>query len=231
MAIKNKKSFILSWTKLDPKVKKEFQKNIQLLSKINMDSLPKELKKTLATKYIKKCTNCQKLNSSINELKHELLELKIQNKKNEDIFKEKASNFSKKAKEAIAKQKKDFLDKQHSEINELKKYACSDLLVSILGPINNIRLAIGSGKEQNSQELKNYLIGFEMLINQLEQQLFNEGLSIIKPKVGDKFDPNFHSALSSINNKQYKEKIVEVKKNGYMLHDRVIIPAIIIAGK
>ena len=113
----------------------------------------------------------------------------------------------------------------------MNKYKAADLLENILIPIKNIKTALNVGKRQESKELKNYLVGFEMLVSQLESILFDIGLTLIEPKIGEKFNPKFHNAMSSESNKKYKDKIVKIKEHGYILHDRVLIPANVIIGK
>jgi molecular chaperone GrpE len=172
-----------------------------------------------------------KLTTKITELNKSLDEVKIHRMNDANIFKKKALNFGKQAQEEIQKFKAKYHLKNEKQLEDIQKYKAADVLEVILEPINNIKTAIKVGKKQDSAELKNYLIGFEMLVAQLESKLYDEGVILINPNIGDNFDPKIHTALSTISDQKNKNKIVELKKYGYMLHDRVLIPATVIIGK
>ncbi|ASP28505.1 molecular chaperone GrpE (heat shock protein) [Spiroplasma corruscae] len=103
----------------------------------------------------------------------------------------------------------------------IKKYGGEKLASNILPAIDMFRSVISSSPE--NPEIKNYLMGFEMIINQIDQALSNSGVSIIEVKEGDDFNPEIHSAIEQIETDKYSSgKITNVISNGYKLHDRVI---------
>lgn len=223
-----------SWKNITKTQRESIERSIDILEenlkKINTSTLPNSIKVKLNS-----FTNQEKLNKKlslkISELKLAIEELKLAKIKDAETYKEKAIHFGHKAQAEIKKFKEKFYKKNEETIQELQKYKSAEILEQILPEINSIKMAINVGKKQDSYELKNYLVGFEMLLNQLEAKLFDEGVSLINPKIGDNFDPKFQTALSTIKSKKQKNKIIEVKKYGYMLHDRVLIPAIVIIGK
>ena len=223
-----------SWKKLTNEQRESIEKSINLLKenfkKIDTSTLPNSIK-TKLNSFTKNEELTKKLSLKVNELKLAIEELKLAKLKDAETYKAKAIHFGSKAQEEIKKFKEKFYKKHEDDIQELQKYKSAELLEQILPQINSIKMAINVGKKQDSNELKNYLIGFEMLMNQLEAKLFDEGVSLIHPKVGETFDPKFQTALSTVENKKQKNKIIEVKKFGYMLHDRVLIPAIVVIGK
>ena len=75
--------------------------------------------------------------------------------------------------------------------------------------------------------MKNFLIGFQMLANQIVDIMKKDGLTEIEAK--DKaFDPNVHQAIS----KEHVEgvepgMVLEVLQTGYKYKDRIIRPAMV----
>ena len=73
-----------------------------------------------------------------------------------------------------------------------------------------------------SDEIKNFLKGYEMIYNQLMEVLKSQGVEVIKTE-GEEFDPNFHQAVMTVKDDNFKTNmIVEELQKGYKLKDRVI---------
>ncbi|AKX34396.1 molecular chaperone GrpE (heat shock protein) [Spiroplasma litorale] len=103
----------------------------------------------------------------------------------------------------------------------VKKYAGEKLAANILPAIDMFRSVLKTSPD--NPEIKNYLMGFEMIINQIDQALTNSGISIIAVKEGDDFDPEIHSAIEQIETDKYSSgKVTNVISNGYKMYDRVI---------
>ena len=64
----------------------------------------------------------------------------------------------------------------------------------------------------------------------LVDALTSEGVSEIEPKVGDKFDFNTMEAVEAIE-AETPDLIQEVRRKGYMLHDRIIKHAQVVVTK
>ncbi|AKU80042.1 nucleotide exchange factor GrpE [Spiroplasma turonicum] len=108
-----------------------------------------------------------------------------------------------------------------NEYLNIKKYAGEKLASNILPAIDMFRSVLNSSPE--NPEIKNYLMGFEMIVSQIDQALSNSGISRIDVKEGDDFDPELHSAIEQIETEKFSSgKITNVISNGYKLHDRVI---------
>ncbi len=107
-----------------------------------------------------------------------------------------------------------------------KKYASLSLVADLVNPID--MLVKVCSIEQQSPEMNNFLIGFNMIANQLVDILKQDGLSIIEASKDTDFDPIIHQAVS----KEAVEgvssnKIIEVLQTGYKYKDRVIKPAMV----
>ena len=81
--------------------------------------------------------------------------------------------------------------------------------------------------EVDDDKLKNYLIGFKMISNQIYQVLEDDGLKEIKA-LNEKFDPNYHYAVEKENNKEIEDGIItEVINIGYTYKERILRPAMV----
>ena len=82
----------------------------------------------------------------------------------------------------------------------------------------------------DNEVLRNFLIGFQMIDNQIHGVLEEEGVK--KIKVDGKFDPRYHNALE-VDYDETKEEgeILAVLKDGYMYKDRVLVPTAVKVNK
>ena len=202
----------------------------ELKDKTNKNNLEKKENKKINYKIENKLKKEQikKLEQKIIDLTKQNLELKFENKKNEMEFKDIAKTFQDKAQVQINQIRKETNQKLEIEKEHIKKYGSQKIIESIIEPILNIEQAIISGKK--NENVYAYVVGFEMLLNQLYAELESHGVKIINPKIGQEFDPNSHYAISTIQGKQ-KNKIFKINKKGVQLHDRVLKPATVIINK
>ena len=83
-----------------------------------------------------------------------------------------------------------------------------------------------------SPEIQNYVIGFQMITNQLTDILKNEGLAPIEAKVGVEFDPKTMQAVETSNLADVDDnKVTKVMQPGYMYKDRILRPAMVVVNK
>ncbi|GHU06049.1 protein GrpE [Betaproteobacteria bacterium] len=69
--------------------------------------------------------------------------------------------------------------------------------------------------------------GSELTLKQLAAAFEKSGLKEINPD-GEKFDPNFHQAISMIESEQEAGTVVTVLQKGYLIAERVLRPALVI---
>ena len=118
--------------------------------------------------------------------------------------------------------------KKHMKEEAIKdrKYASLNLISDIIVPIEYLVRACEFQTE--SQEMKNFLIGFKMIANQLMDTLINDGLKVIDCKIGDEFDPTIHHAVATEKVEETeKNKIIEIVSKGYLYKERIIKPAMV----
>lgn len=106
-----------------------------------------------------------------------------------------------------------------------RKYAGMDIIHDLLIPLDQLNKVVNM--EIDEPVLKNYLLGFKMINDQIYQTLADNGVTEIK-SIGQKFDPKVHYAMEKESNKDMENGIIteEIQK-GYMYKDRIIRPAMV----
>ena len=99
------------------------------------------------------------------------------------------------------------------------------LATAILPALDTFERAIAVTPD--NEEVKNFLIGFEMIHKQFIESLTNEGVEVIVAE-GEVFDPNIHQAVMQeiVEGTEAGIVLTEMQK-GYKLKDRVIRPAMV----
>ena len=104
-------------------------------------------------------------------------------------------------------------------------YASESLAKELLSPIDNLQRAL----EHSDQDVPKSLL--ELVLKEINQAFSNNNVKEINP-VGEKFNPNFHEALSvQEDQKKDPDEILEVIQKGYSIEDRVIRPALVVVNK
>ena len=179
-----------------------------------IDSFKKEI--DLLKKEIEKKDNL------ITNLNKEIFKLKDEITTNNNAFAMKAQSFAKDAQIQINKFKDEYISKHKNEISEINKYKSEGLLRDIIDSILNLEIAVSLGSHSKNNEIKSYVQGFKMIINQIIHAFENHNITLIIPNIDDEYDPDIHDVMSGKGN-----KIKSVKKYGVKLHDRVIKPSLI----
>ena len=110
------------------------------------------------------------------------------------------------------------------EKQDAAQYLLQDFVSEFLMPIDNMENALAFA-DQMSDEVRNWAIGFKMILGQLQDALESKG---VRPfvSVGEAFDPHLHEAVEMQESNEAKPDIVlEEFSRGYRMGDRVIRPA------
>ena len=111
--------------------------------------------------------------------------------------------------------------RMQKERQEMTKYAIENVLVEFLHPLDSLEKALQFA-ESMSEEVKNWAVGFEMLLNQFKQILTNHGVEEYH-SVGKPFDPHIHDAVEMVESSEYAPGVVvEECLRGYKMGDRPI---------
>ncbi|MGN1278558.1 MAG: nucleotide exchange factor GrpE [Candidatus Onthovivens sp.] len=118
------------------------------------------------------------------------------------------------------------IEKDHRESLKYRIEGFAENLLSILDAFD-----MALKNKPTTTEMKNYLIGFEYVHNSLLSVLENEGIQILEPKIGDKFDENTMHAVETKESDGEENLITEVRMKGYKLHDHLIRAAMVAVSK
>jgi molecular chaperone GrpE len=72
--------------------------------------------------------------------------------------------------------------------------------------------------------------GVEITARQLDTVFEKFAIKVVDP-AGEKFDPHRHQAISQVDSDQEPNTVVAVLQKGYLLHDRVLRPALVTVAK
>lgn len=111
------------------------------------------------------------------------------------------------------------------EREALLKYGAENTVQNLLPILDNLKRASNSLSEDSDPKM--LYQSFDMLSKQLLDSLTGQGLKVIET-TGQLFDPNFHEATNQIETTEHPENtIVHEIQSGFLLHERVIRPALV----
>ena len=113
------------------------------------------------------------------------------------------------------------------------KYGSVNFARDILSPGDNLERALSAinKEEDHPQSIKNLIEGLLMVKKELSSALEKNGITKIDT-LNKKFNPNIHQAMMEIENNDLDEgTVVQEIQNGYMMHDRLLRPAMVGVSK
>ena len=119
-----------------------------------------------------------------------------------------------------------FKKRTQREKEELSAFTKCSVMKDLLPALDNLDRASGVGVE-NPDEYKK---GIDMSMKSLFDALTKLGLQEIEAE-GKEFDPNFHYAISKIEDENLGENMIaQVFQKGYMMGETVIRPAMVVVA-
>lgn len=113
-----------------------------------------------------------------------------------------------------------------TEITNAHKFAVENFASELLAVKDSLEAALVA-ENPSVESMKS---GVEITLKQLSAVFERFNLSEINP-AGQKFDPYRHQAISTVESGAEPNTVVQVLQKGYMLHDRVIRPALVTVAK
>lgn len=106
---------------------------------------------------------------------------------------------------------------------DISKYSISGFAKDVLSIRDNLQLAL-----QNCSEDSNAVIeGVKLTMAEMDKILNGHGIKIIE-SLDSEFNPHFHQAMIEIETKDKEPGIiVQVMQDGFMIHDRLLRPALV----
>jgi molecular chaperone GrpE len=119
------------------------------------------------------------------------------------------------------------------EREDASKYAIAGFAKDLLSAADNLRRALESLPEAEAKDerTRSLLAGVAATERELLGVFERHGIKRIDPK-GESFDHNFHQAIFEAERPEHPSgSVVEVLQPGYLLHDRLLRPAMVGVAK
>ena len=117
---------------------------------------------------------------------------------------------------------------------EASKYATTNFARQIITVADNLTRALSSVSEKardENEELNNFFIGIEMTDKELMNSFEQFNIKVVN-SIGQRFDHNVHQAMFEIDDpEQPAGMVVQEVQKGYVLHDRLLRPAMVGVSK
>ena len=120
------------------------------------------------------------------------------------------------------------------EKTDMSKYAITSFARQIVSVADNLTRALESVAEEarnGDEELNNLYVGIEMTEKELQNSFEQFHIKVVN-SIGQKFDHNLHQAMFEVEDPDQPAGLVvqEIQK-GYVLHDRLLRPAMVGVSK
>jgi molecular chaperone GrpE len=103
-------------------------------------------------------------------------------------------------------------------------------LEGFAGALLAVKDSLDAALTVENTSIESFKEGVELTARQLEAVFQKFQVSPVDPQ-GQKFDPHRHQAISQVESDQEPGTVVTVLQKGYLLHDRVLRPALVIVTK
>jgi len=199
----------------------------------NKDKIEEDIKETNESEIIDDINedNTDGINQDNNDTNEEPSEEETQETE-EDILKEEIKTLKEEKIRVLAEMENLRKRFDREKIDSIK-YGSVNFARDILSPGDNLERALSAinQEEEHPQSIKNLIEGLLMVKKELSTALEKNGITKIE-SLDKKFDPNLHQAMMEIENSDLDEGIVVQEiQTGYMMHDRLLRPAMVGVSK
>ena len=119
--------------------------------------------------------------------------------------------------------------RKQREIDEFRKFANETVFKQFLSVVDNLERAIDSA--ENNKDIESLLKGVKLTHKEILKIFQDFNVKPVKAE-NQSFDPNFHQAVTQKETDEVPENtITDVLQTGYLLHDRLIRPAMVVVSK
>lgn len=114
------------------------------------------------------------------------------------------------------------------EKQDALRFGSEGLLKDLLPIIDNLHRALAHAKSQRPDDP--IVTGVELVLRGFDEVLERHGVKVV-PARGAPFDPNRHEAISHVESEHPPNTVIDEHQRGYVLHDRLLRPALVTVGK
>ena len=98
------------------------------------------------------------------------------------------------------------------------------------GALLAVKDSLDAAMVVENTSVESFKEGVELTAKQLDSVFEKFAIKAINPQ-GEKFDPHKHQAISQVESDQEPNTVVSVLQKGYLIHDRVLRPALVMVAK
>jgi molecular chaperone GrpE len=113
------------------------------------------------------------------------------------------------------------------DIAQARKYAAERMLEDLVPVMDSLEAALSAGAA-DSEALR---AGVELTRKQLRSAFERAGVAEVSPEPGQRFDPHRHQAMATAESDQEPNTVLNVLQKGYVLHDRIVRPALVTVAR
>ncbi len=122
-----------------------------------------------------------------------------------------------------------FKKRTQREDEHARERIAGEIITHFLGVKDDIESALSRAPE--TDDFEEWTLGIELIHQKLQALLDAEGVELIEAE-GERFDPNFHEAVSFEESDDHEEGIIiDITQPGYKLGERVLRPAMVRVAK
>lgn len=197
---------------------KNYKVHNEKSSKETKTNQKNELEKKTNINIEEKTNKSKQINDNIDIIQIKKEFVKLQKKERENLLRAKAEI------ENIRK-------RTEQDISRAYKFALEKFLNELLPVIDNLERAI-SLIDKEKQEFKSMLEGLELTLKSFLTIISKYGIKIIQNK-NVEFNPDLHQAVKTVksDNKEEKNKVIDIIQKGYILNGRLLRPAMVIVSQ
>ena len=133
----------------------------------------------------------------------------------------------------VAAEAENIRKRAQREKEDANRYAISDFAKELLPVSDNMMRALQAVKEEDRAipQLSSLLEGIDMTNHMLQDCFIKFNLKKVGA-IGDKFSHNHHQAVQQLESDEHESgTIIQVLQEGYIIHDRLLRPAMVIVAK
>ena len=112
------------------------------------------------------------------------------------------------------------------DVSKAHKYGIEGFAGALLA----VKDSLDAAMTVENTSIESFKEGVELTARQLDTVFEKFAIKVINPQ-GEKFDPHKHQAISQVESDQEPNTVVTVLQKGYLIHDRVLRPALVMVAK
>ncbi len=130
----------------------------------------------------------------------------------------------------ISAEFENYKKRKDRETEDFKKFATEKLIKALLPIIDNLERAIASSQEENTDN-KSLIEGVDLTLKEILKIFEQFKIQPVEAE-GQTFDPAFHQAVLHQETEEHPAgTIINELQKGYLMHDRLIRPAMVVVAK